>query len=1410
VIETFLDENAKRAAISMAKKQTDFYPFPAEVEDDYMGKRNCTKAIQLGKDTVDAEPSTDGDILAWCDRQLTILGMSIAPHTDDYLGFSAFGRYNGMVRLPYANKAEAAQLAPLPIDESDVTDGKIGKYMSFVQSRKVCMLHMIDNEGGDVKLHFKDGDEVTVTVAPNRLLLFRHDMMNYTYKPNGFSVALQSWMLAPMPSYQLDKLDSRGFALDKVYNAEGPNGGWEGRRCGIMALQCRFPGEVCTSEQYFSMVGVGGTDAYLQWPASRFGDIDLYYTSDPNAALMSKSYTCHGGFNTDEQLFSFAHDFFGITADQAWSMHPCHYEVLEVGYDCLHMAGFTKNTLRGKHMGCYMGDIGDDSHQHDSWLSLERWDPELSAVHVHSAMSATRIGFTFGLQGPTMTFDTACSAGLVSIHFAHMNLLSAHDRKMPTDGALAGGINVAGVIGFVGACGASMLSHLGRCFTYDKTADGFERGEGCGMMYLNLSDKYEDVMGRLGVLAGSSANQDGKSASLTSPNGPSQQACIRQSLTLALRDPADITFVECHGTGTALGDPIEMGAILNVMDGERDNPLPHTSAKSNMGHLEACAGTAGLCKCLVMLMNGVSAPNVHLYQLNPHLEQLGFPQLFETEAVDTGVNSGMCGVSSFGFGGTNARGDLYARARLGPRARLKVDTKRLDFLTVPCPKCFGNMCWRCGVAVPTRAKTGSHYCSLIREEPDYEYCSNCYKGEYRHGEPVEDIDTWEEGVQVGIVGSWDGHADVHDMVQVDDRTYECYVAIGQSLQERFHLVVDGRRDEIFYPAQNGSASSVPGSVRIVGPDAEGKQKHWLVDGRSEKVLAGSVFKITFEWGERLRTIQWAKTDEAPDDMILGSGARHTCFIVGSWNDGKVQQMTPLVGEEEAYAITFTLPATKRAKFHFVRDRDSAQGIYPASDNAEDSAIPIKGPSARGMGRNFMIRGEPKESVTLRLSISNGHINLNGESSTGQTWSWESTDDLSTKYQVCGSFNDWGLSPMVPDGERPGVFRYRFFPQNVPEEFQIVVDGEQKWTVHPTAPDAELGEGLVSGPDDAGEGLHWIIREVSFDELEIVIDWNQLDRRRIVSWGAANSLVKLKDAAEAGSSPALEAAITASTEVVEYRVLQRGLVKRLGTEPDSTIMKLQRPVGSTIFTTGRTWKGPRGGEWVELDTITEAKGWMLVEGPGFSAPGPLLQRKEKDEDPPMLLKVERPKVIKVEQPEMSKEDELVEYREFLLPPRARVKEAKEWIALIFGLEPQKIIIAQPAEGTSAHEVNSYMKSRVLFDDDVMIMAGFKDGDEVHYLFTGDLAKAYEGKEPAWRSPQSQQSKRTEGSKFPELAADFKVLGLPETTPHDAIKHKYRKLALEYHPDKQPGDVEGATKKFQQLKDSYQKLREKLHF
>jgi hypothetical protein len=731
------------------------------------------------------------------------------------------------------------------------------------------------------------------------------------------------------------------------------------------------------------------------------------------------------------------------------------------------------------------------------------------------------------------------------------------------------------------------------------------------------------------------------------------------------------------------------------------------------------------------------------------------------------------------------------------------------------------MCWRCGVAVPSRSRTGSHFCSLIRDDVDYEYCSTCYEGAYRYGELLEDLDTWTETSQVGIIGTWDKRSEVHDLEQVEDRIYTGYIAIGHSLLEQFQIVVDGNKQDIMYPAQNKANSS----IRIIGPNADGKGKHWLIDGRTDKALAGSVYQITFEWGERVRRIKWEKMNERPSDLQFLQ--QHSCYIVASWNRWEVQEMQSLPGDEEAYEVTFEIDDSTRAKFHFLRDREASQGIYPASDSAEDPGIPIRGPDDCGIGKNFVIRGDPKEVVTLRLSLNNGHITLTGVSDSDAKWSWESAEECSLMYNVTGSFNDWGLSPMIPDGERPGVFRYRFQHEPALEavKFQIVVDGERGLTLHPTTPDAELGEGLLSGPDAEGEGLHWIIREELFDVYDIVLNWNHRDRRKMVCCELANCLVKL-EAAGASAIPHPEdmrQSITSATEVVEYRVLQQGLVKRLGTEPDATIMRLQRPVGHTIFTTGQTWRGPRGGEWVELDSITEASGWMLVEGPGFSAPGPLLQRIPQPEyEPPMLLHVERPMEAKSSLADRDDREEgaLIEYREFLLRPSASVREAKEWIALIFGLEPQRIIIAQPKTQDSGPW--SYMQSRVLYDDENMANAGYKDGDEVKYIFTGDLGKAYEGKEPTWAgkqlgNSQAQQSKQTlpgkatsDASRFPELAEHFQVLGLPASTPHDAIKHKYRRLALECHPDKHPEDVEVAKQKFQQLKDSYQRLRERLNF
>jgi acyl transferase domain-containing protein len=250
------------------------------------------------------------------------------------------------------------------------------------------------------------------------------------------------------------------------------------------------------------------------------------------------------------------------------------------------------------------------------------------------------------------------------------------DQKNPSlateiyDGLVIGSNTLIAAGSYISLSGPGMLTSNGRCFTFDHSADGFARGEGIGSIKFKVTVDCLEAMGSYAKLIGACVNQDGRSASMTAPHGPSQQEVIRNSMREGGLSTANITIAECHGTGTALGDPIEVGALRGIFKAGRSIPFMKTSAKTNIGHLEAAAGVAGLIKCIIMLNYSTGAPNCHLLVLNPHLDVAGYPVYFETESVDFGHNSGLTGVSSFGFGGTNARADVWGHATKGARYSL--------------------------------------------------------------------------------------------------------------------------------------------------------------------------------------------------------------------------------------------------------------------------------------------------------------------------------------------------------------------------------------------------------------------------------------------------------------------------------------------------------------------------------------------------------------------------------------------------------------------------------------------------------------------------------------------------------------------------------------------------------------------
>ncbi|MFN3647974.1 MAG: SDR family NAD(P)-dependent oxidoreductase [Armatimonadota bacterium] len=414
----------------------------------------------------------------------------------------------------------------------------------------------------------------------------------------------------------------------------------------VVGVGCRLPGGVGSLDELARLL-FDGRDAIVEVPGGRW-DVEAWYDPDPDRP--GKICTRYGGFL--DGIDRFDAEFFGISPREAVQMDPQHRLVLEVGWEALEHAGQSPKELRGSRTGVFVGSIG--SEYGDRMRAAAGTDP-LSLYTLTGQANNTiagRLSYFLGLQGPSLVVDTACSSSLVALHLACQSILSGE-----CDTALAGGVNVLlAPEGSVVLSRARMLAPDGRCKVFDAAADGYVRGEGCGMVVLRrLSDAAARGDRILAVVRGSAVKHDGHSSGFTVPNGASQEAVIREALAHAGVDPEEVTYVEAHGTGTALGDPIEVHSLAAAYGPGRTEPLALGSVKTNLGHLEAAAGIAGLLKVVAALGHRRIPPHLHLKSLNPHLtpEGLSFTIPVETTPWEPGPHRRLAGVSSFGASGTN-------------------------------------------------------------------------------------------------------------------------------------------------------------------------------------------------------------------------------------------------------------------------------------------------------------------------------------------------------------------------------------------------------------------------------------------------------------------------------------------------------------------------------------------------------------------------------------------------------------------------------------------------------------------------------------------------------------------------------------------------------------------------------------
>jgi 3-oxoacyl-(acyl-carrier-protein) synthase/surfactin synthase thioesterase subunit/acyl carrier protein len=413
----------------------------------------------------------------------------------------------------------------------------------------------------------------------------------------------------------------------------------------IVGLGVRLP-EVNDKYDYWNLL-CSGKNIIKPIPEERW---DLLKNTT-ELQLRDKTYNYPGGYLSNIDKFDAA--FFGISPREAIRMEPQQRLLLEVTYEAIEDAGIPIDQLKGSNAGVFVGLIASQ------YLRLQQLQNDLDALYMPTgavaSIAANRISYLFDLKGPSLTVETSCSSSLVAV-----NLACLHIQNNLCDLALTGGVNINLLPSLnLLLSKAKMLSPDGQCKTFDADANGYVQGEGAGVIVLkSLTKALQDKDRIYAVIAGGGVNQDGKTNGLTAPNGLQQEALLKRVYASANINPVNISYVECHGTGTLLGDPIEVQALGNVISKQRTsaNPCWIGSVKTNIGHLEPAAGILAIIKTALALQHAKIPPHLNFDNPNPHISFGKYNFSIPRTLIDW-PQYGDCliaGISGFGFGGTNA------------------------------------------------------------------------------------------------------------------------------------------------------------------------------------------------------------------------------------------------------------------------------------------------------------------------------------------------------------------------------------------------------------------------------------------------------------------------------------------------------------------------------------------------------------------------------------------------------------------------------------------------------------------------------------------------------------------------------------------------------------------------------------
>lgn len=487
----------------------------------------------------------------------------------------------------------------------------------------------------------------------------------------------------------------------------------------IVGVSCRFP-QANNKDEFWQLL-MQGNSVISAIPEKRWQLLN----GSNETSLRDPHYAYFGGYLANIELFDAY--FFGISPREAVRMDPQHRILLELAYEAIEDAGLTLDSLAGTNTGVFTSVY--PSRLGYLRQSIEKIDALYLPTGNATCMAANRISYQFDLHGPSIVVDTSCSSSLTALHLACLNI-----QNKLCDTALVGGVNINLLPSIHHLLAdANMLSPDGKCNTFDASANGYVPGEGAGVLVLKPFEKALQDKDRIyGVIIGSSSNQDGKTNGLTAPNGLQQEKLLESIYKQTNIDPNEVAYVECHGTGTFLGDPIELEALGAVIGKQRspENPCWVGSVKTNLGHLEPAAGIASLIKVVLSLKNRQIPPHLNFAAPNPHIafDKYHFKVPVKPQPWPQYAKYKIAGISGFGFGGTNVH--LILRDVIPeeiPSSQLTTETSSSS------PKIF-TLSAKDPIALQ---KLIEHWCDYLQKHKSLDvgqicYCTHVKRTHYKH------------------------------------------------------------------------------------------------------------------------------------------------------------------------------------------------------------------------------------------------------------------------------------------------------------------------------------------------------------------------------------------------------------------------------------------------------------------------------------------------------------------------------------------------------------------------------------------------------------------------------------------------------------------------------------------------------